>query len=220
MATTQPIKFNISLSEEQKVVKASILQKDINFVLGDEGSGKTMLAVNIALDLFFRKDTNFQQIVITRPAVATEDHGFIPGDMKEKMHPYLVPIYETINDLYGDSDAKRNKIKRHMDADEIRILPIAFTRGVTYKNAIVIVDEFQNCTNSQLQMIIGRLGPSSKLIFSGSTKQIDLKYGVASCIHSLSNLENNEYVNIQTLKSNHRHPAIVSVLKSLRNEKL
>lgn len=213
-----PIKFNINLSEEQKEVKASILHKDINFILGDEGSGKTMLAVNVALDLFFRKDTHYKQIVITRPAVATEDHGFIPGDLKEKMAPYLVPIYETINDLYGDSDAKKNKIKRHVEAEEIRILPIAFTRGVTYKNAIVIVDEFQNCTNSQLQMIIGRLGPKSKLIFSGSSKQIDLKHGVASCIHSLENLKNNEYVNMQKLKSNHRHPGIVSVLKNLRNE--
>jgi phosphate starvation-inducible protein PhoH and related proteins len=215
----RPIKFNITLSEEQKEVKSSVLDYDINFLLGDEGSGKTMLAVNIALDLFFRKDTHYKQIIITRPAVSTEDHGFIPGDLKEKMHPYLVPIYETINDLYGDTDSKKNKIKKHMESEEIRILPIGFTRGVTYKDAIIIVDEFQNCNNPNLQMVIGRLGPTSKLIFSGSRKQIDLKNPAASCIHSIDKLTDNEYVNIQTLKANHRHPSIVSVLKDLRDEK-
>lgn len=214
----RPIKFNISLSEEQKEIKGTVLEKDINFLLGDEGSGKTMLAVNIALDLFFRKDTKYKQIVITRPAVATEDIGYMPGNAKEKMDPYLTPIYETFRDLYGDTDAKKNKIKKHMESEEIRILPIAFTRGVTYKDAVVIVDEFQNCSNQQLQMIIGRLGPSSKLIFSGSRKQIDLRNKENSCIHSVDKLTDNEFVNIQTLKSNHRHPSIVSVLKDLRDE--
>lgn len=213
----QPIKFNITLSEEQKIAKASLLEYDINFLLGDEGSGKTMLAVNTALDLFFKKD--YRQIVITRPAVTTEDFGYLPGDLKEKMHPYLVPIYETINDVYGDTDIKRKKIKKHLDDEDIRILPIAFTRGVTYNNAIVIVDEFQNCTDGQLQMIIGRLGTSSKLIFSGSSKQIDLKNKSTSAIVALDKLKDNKYVNISHLKSNYRHPAIVSVLKDLRNEK-
>lgn len=214
---TQPIKFNINLSEEQKLAKASILYKDINFILGDEGSGKTMLAVNIALDLFFRKDTIYKQIVITRPAVATEDLGFLPGDLKEKIAPYLIPIYETINDLYGDSDAKKNKIKRHIEAEEIRVLPIAFTRGVTYSDAIIIVDEFQNATKKQLELIIGRLGSTSKLIFSGSSKQLDIPSGV-SAINALDKIRDNEHVNIQTLKKNHRHPIITSVLNDLRNE--
>lgn len=218
MANKNPIKFNISLSEEQKEAKASILYHDINFVLGDEGSGKTMLAVNVALDLFFRKDTPYRQIVITRPTVTTEDFGFLPGNLKEKMDPFLAPIYETMRDLYGDTEAKRGKIEKHLKDEEIRILPIAFTRGVTYSHAVVIVDEFQNCTDAQLQMIIGRLGPTSKLIFSGSSKQVDLKNKATSAIASLKRLENNPYVNIQTLKNNHRHPAIVSVLKDLRNE--
>jgi phosphate starvation-inducible protein PhoH and related proteins len=212
-----PIKFNISLSEEQKLAKAEVMEKDINFLLGDEGSGKTMLAVNIALDLFFRKDTHYKQIVITRPAVATEDLGFLPGDMKEKLDPYMAPIYETINDLYGDSDAKKNKIRRHMEAEEIRVLPIAFTRGITYRNAIIIVDEFQNATKKQLELIIGRLGPTSKLIFSGSRKQIDIKRE-NSAIAYIDRIANNESVNMQTLASNHRHPAIVSVLNDLRKD--
>lgn len=218
MANKNPIKFNITLSEEQKEAKASILDSDINFLLGDEGSGKTMLAVNVALDLFFRKDTNYRQIVITRPTVTTEDFGFLPGNLKEKMDPFLAPIYETMRDLYGDTEAKRLKIEKHLKDEDIRILPIAFTRGVTYSNAIVIVDEFQNCTDAQLQMIIGRLGPTSKLIFAGSIKQIDLKQKSTSAITSLERLKDNSYVNMRMLRSNHRHPAIVSVLKDLRNE--
>jgi phosphate starvation-inducible protein PhoH and related proteins len=211
-----PIKFNISLSEEQKEAKAAVLEHDINFLVGDEGSGKTMLAVNTALDLFFRKDTHYNKIVITRPAVATEDLGFLPGSLKEKLDPYLAPIYETINDIYGDTEAKRNKIRKHFESEEIRILPIAFTRGVTYSNAIVIIDEFQNCTAKQLQLIIGRLGPTSKLIFSGSDKQIDIKIPSLSAVYAMRNLEDNEYVNVQHLKANHRHPIITSVLNDLR----
>lgn len=219
MSNKNPIKFNISLSDEQKEAKASILKYDLNFLLGDEGSGKTMLAVNVALDLFFRKDTNYRQIVITRPTVTTEDFGFLPGNLKEKMDPFLAPIYETMRDLYGDTQIKRDKLAKHIKDEEVRILPIAFTRGVTYSNAIVIVDEFQNCTDEQLQMIIGRLGPTSKLIFSGSTKQVDLKKKTDSASFSIDKIKDNPYVNIKTLKANHRHPAIVSVLKSLRNEK-
>lgn len=218
MSNKNPIKFNIELSKEQKEAKAKILNYDINFLLGDEGSGKTMLAVQTAMDLFFRKDTHYKQIVITRPTVTTEDFGYLPGNLKEKMDPFLAPIYETMRDLYGDTEAKKNKIERHIKAEDIRILPIAFTRGVTYKDAIVIVDEFQNCTNSQLQMILGRLGVSSKLIFAGSRKQIDLRKATDSAAHVLDRIKDNEYVNVQSLVSNHRHPAIVSVLKDLRNE--
>lgn len=213
-----PIKFSIDLSAEQKAAKAEVLEHDVNFLLGDEGSGKTMLAVQIALDLFFRKDTHYRQIVITRPTVTTEDFGYLPGNLKEKMDPFLAPIYETMRDLYGDTEAKKSKIEKHIKSEDIRILPIAFTRGVTYKDAIVIVDEFQNCTDSQLQMIIGRLGTSSKLIFTGSNKQIDLKKRTDSATHSLQRILENPYVCIQVLQSNHRHPAIVSILKALRNE--
>lgn len=212
----QPIKFNIELSADQKTAKANVIQHPINFLIGDEGSGKTLLAVQTALDLFFRKDTHYKQIVITRPTVTTEDFGFLPGNLKEKMDPFLAPIYETMRDLYGDTQAKRDKIEKHIKDEDIRILPIAFTRGVTYKNAVVIVDEFQNCTDAQLQMIIGRLGESSKLIFTGSPKQIDLKRKTDSASMSVSKIIENEYVCVQLLQSNHRHPAIVSVLNDLR----
>lgn len=211
------IKFNIALSEEQKEAKYNIMNFPVNYLVGGEGSGKTMLAINIALDLFFRKDTIYDKIVITRPIVATEDIGYLPGSEKDKIDPYLAPIYETINDIYANTDTKKNKIKRHFDDQEIRILPIAFTRGVTYSNAIVIVDEFQNCTQHQMEMILGRLGKSSKLIFSGSKQQIDLPYKGGSGIKSIHKLENNPYVYIKELVSNHRHAAVISILNKLRD---
>jgi len=213
-----PINFGIKLNEEQKLAKALILSKPINFLLGKEGTGKTMLGVNIALDLFFRKDTNYKQIIITRPAVATEDFGHLPGNLKEKLDPYMQPIYENIRNVYANSQVKKTKIEKHLENDDIRILPIAFTRGVSYDHAIVIVDEFQNCTAHQLEMIIGRLGKTSKLIFTGSNVQIDLKKKEDSSIYTITKLIGNPYVSITTLSTNHRHAAVESVLNAIRNE--
>lgn len=212
------IKFNIQLSEEQKEAKSKILDTPVNFILGDEGTGKTMLGINIALDLFFRKDNEYHKVIITRPAVSTEDFGYLPGDIKDKLHPYLVPIYETMRDLYGDTEHKRGKIERHLKEEDIRILPIAFTRGVTYNNAVVIVDEFQNCTKHQIEMIIGRLGHNSKLIFTGSNRQIDLKYKKDSCINLIETVKNNPFVSVNVLKKNHRHEAVQSILNTIRDE--
>lgn len=213
------INFGIKLNEEQKIAKSIILSKPVNFLIGKEGTGKTMLGVNIALDLFFRKDTHYKQIIITRPSVATEDIGYLPGNLKEKLDPFLQPVYENIRNVYGNTSLKKAKIDKHFENDDIRILPIAFTRGVSYDNAIVIVDEFQNCTKHQLEMIIGRLGKSSKLIFTGSNVQIDLKKKIDSSINSMIKLLGNEYVSMTTLNTNHRHPAVESILNQLRNEK-
>lgn len=214
------IKFNIQLNQEQKEAKSIALKSPVTFLVGNEGTGKTMLGVNIALDLFFRKDTHYKQIIITRPTVeAGENLGFLPGDLKEKLDPFLQPIYENLRAVYGNTPTKRSKIEKHLKDEDIRLLPIAFTRGVSYDNAVVIVDEFQNCTQSQLEMIIGRLGKTSKLIFTGSSKQIDLKKPQDSCIFSLEKIKNNEFVSIVELKTNHRHEAVESILKSLRNEK-
>ena len=218
MSNKKPISFSIALNEEQKIAKSVILNTPINFIMGKEGTGKTMLGVNIALDLFFRKDTHYKQIIITRPVVATEDFGHLPGNMKEKLDPFMQPIYENIRNVYGNTPTKKAKIDKHLEHEDIRILPIAFTRGVSYDNAIVIVDEFQNCTSHQLEMIIGRLGNTSKLLFTGSNVQIDLKYKRDSAVNTLSKLKNNEYVSITNLTTNHRHPAVESVLNAIRNE--
>jgi len=212
------ISFDIKLTDEQKIAKSKILNTPINFLVGKEGTGKTMLAVNIALDLFFRKDTIYKQIIITRPTVTTEDFGFLPGGISEKLDPFMQPIYENLRKVYGSSDIKKNKITKHLEKDDIRIIPVAYTRGVSYDNAIVIIDEFQNCTSSQLQMVIGRLGKTSKLIFSGSRQQVDIKPQKDSCIHLLDKLIDNDYCTVTELTQNHRHPAVENVLNIIRNE--
>lgn len=213
------INFGIKLTDKQKEIKNNILFTPVNFIIGKEGTGKTMLAVNIALDLFFRKDTHYKQIIITRPTVTTEDFGYLPGGIKEKLDPFLAPIYENIRNVYGNTDAKRNKIEKHIKNEEIRILPIAFTRGVSYDDAIVIVDEFQNCNKSQMEMIIGRLGKTSKLIFSGSKQQVDLKPRLSSCITLLDKLKKlPEHCYIDELTENHRHQCVKDILNMLRNE--
>lgn len=211
-----PIKFNIQLDNKQKETKEMVINSPISFILGKEGTGKTMLSVNIALDLFFRKDTHYKQIIITRPTVTTEDFGYLPGGISEKLDPFLQPIYENIKNIYGKSDIQRSKIAKHLEKEDIRILPVAFTRGVSYDNAVVIVDEFQNCTKNQMEMIIGRLGKTSKLIFSGSKQQIDLKNKKDSCIEYLSRLENSKHCFITELERNHRHEAVESVLNLIR----
>lgn len=212
--TKNPIQFDIQLSDEQKEAKRQILETPVTFLLGAEGTGKTLLSTQVALDLFFRKEV--EQIVVTRPAVAAEDLGFMPGGISEKLDPYLQPIYQNFNKVYGNTEAKKNKIKKHIEAGEIKIIPVAFTRGITYDNAVVIVDEMQNLTNSQFQMIIGRLGRNSKLIFTGSDVQIDLKKPSDSAIHLLDRIKENEYVSICRLTSNHRHPAVASILGDIR----
>ena len=212
--TKNPIQFDIQLSDEQKEAKRQILETPVTFLLGAEGTGKTLLSTQVALDLFFRKEV--EQIVVTRPAVAAEDLGFMPGGISEKLDPYLQPIYQNFNKVYGNTEAKKNKIKKHIEAGEIKIIPVAFTRGITYDNAVVIVDEMQNLTNSQFQMIIGRLGRNSKLIFTGSDVQIDLKKPSDSAIHLLDRIKENEYVSICRLTSNHRHPAVASILGAIR----
>ena len=120
------IKFNIQLTDEQKQIKSEVLNKPVNFILGKEGTGKTMLGVNIALDLFFRRDNNYKQIIISRPTVTTEDFGYLPGGIDEKLSPFLQPIYENMNDVYGNTEQKRKKIDKHLKEEDIRILPIAF----------------------------------------------------------------------------------------------
>lgn len=208
------IQFDLTLNDEQKEAKAQILRHPINFLLGNEGSGKTLLATQIGLDGFFTN--RYSQIVITRPAVAAESLGFLPGGAAEKLEPYLMGIYENLFKLYGGTESKKNKLKKHLENQEIKIIPIAFTRSITYDNAIVIVDEMQNLTRMQFEMILGRLGKTSKLIFTGSKVQIDLPRPSDSAIHLVSKLENNPYVSITQLKSNHRHEAVESVLNTLR----
>jgi phosphate starvation-inducible PhoH-like protein len=203
------VKFSITLSEEQKSAKTEILKHPFNFIVGKAGSGKTLLAVQIALDQMFKRQYN--KIIITRPTISTEDNGFLPGSEREKMEPWLVPIRSNMRKVYN-----KPEILEKMENDErIELVSLAHFRGRTFDSAIVIVDEFQNLSRSQLSMCIGRLGKESKMIFCGDSYQIDLKDKNWSAYHDMSKITNSKYVFQTVLEDSHRHGAIDDLLDLL-----
>ena len=203
------IKFSLTLSEEQKRAKELIMDTPFNFVIGAAGSGKTLLAVQIALDMYLKRRVN--KIIITRPTVSTEDNGFLPGSEKEKMEPWLVPIKSNMRKVYDKPD-----ILTKMEEEEaIELVSLTHFRGRTFENAVCIVDEFQNLTKAQLQMCIGRLGKNSIMIFTGDKHQVDLKFKNDSAMHDVPKLEKSNYVNKIVLTENHRHEALNEVLRLL-----
>ena len=203
------IKFSITLSDEQKNAKAQILEHPFNFILGKAGSGKTLLAVQIALDLYFKRNIN--KIVITRPTVSNEDNGFLPGSLEEKMEPWLVPIRSNMRKVYNKST-----ILEAMEKDEnIELVSLTHFRGRTFDNCICIVDEFQNLTKNQLAMVLGRLGKGSRMILTGDAQQIDLKFSNDSAVHDVAKLKESKFVYTVNLKDNHRHEALDEVLRLL-----
>jgi phosphate starvation-inducible PhoH-like protein len=205
-----PIKFKLTLNDEQKEAKKIILENPVNVIKGMAGSGKTLLAVQIALDLLFTRE--IEKIVITRPTVAKEDIGWLPGDLKAKLDPWLAPIYSNLDMLYD-----KNKVEGLLSEDIIEILPFAFMRGRTLVNSCVIVDEAQNVTMSQMEMVIGRLGKGSKLIICGDTSQIDLRNKKESGLDFLNTVSARlDGVKVITLKQNHRHSIVSQILDIYR----
>jgi phosphate starvation-inducible PhoH-like protein len=203
------IKFSITLSEEQKLAKAKIIETPFNFILGKAGSGKTLLAVQIALDLFFKRKIN--KIIITRPTVSTEDNGFLPGTEREKMEPWLVPIRSNMRKVYN----KPEILEKLEKEEDIELVSLAHFRGRTFDDAVCIVDEFQNLTKQQLQMVISRLGKNSIMILCGDKHQVDLKYKNDSAIHEVPKIKGSSYVNEIILLDNHRHESLDEILRLL-----
>ena len=200
------IKFKIELNEEQKVAKAEVYNNSVVLLKGFAGSGKTLLACQVALDMFFKRE--IEKIVITRPTVAKEDIGFLPGDLKEKMDPWLAPIYANLFMLYN-----KEHIEKMVQNGEIEIVPFAFMRGRTFPNTFVLVDECQNITHSQTEMMLGRLGKGGKMVFCGDLAQIDLKSKKDSGISFFVRLEEQvPGVKIVSLKTNHRHEIVEKIL--------
>lgn len=203
------IKFDLTLSDEQKEAKANILFHPYNFIMGKAGSGKTLLAVQIALDMYFTRQVN--KIVITRPTVSNEDNGYLPGSLNEKMEPWLVPIRSNMRKVYN-----KPQVLEKMEKDEnIELVSLAHFRGRTFDNAVVIVDEFQNLTKPQLGMVLGRLGKMSTMILTGDPQQIDLKFANDSAIHEVPKVKDSNYVYTTQLKDNHRHEALDELLRLL-----
>lgn len=203
------VKFDISLSDEQKEAKANVLIHPFNFIQGEAGSGKTLLAVQIALDDFFMRRVN--KIVITRPTVSNEDNGYLPGSLSEKMEPWLVPIRSNMRKVYN----KPQILEKMEENQDIELVSLAHFRGRTFDNSTVIVDEFQNLTKPQLSMVLGRLGKGSTMLCTGDPHQIDLKFSNDSAIHEVPKLSKSQYVYIKTLKENHRHESLSEILRLL-----
>lgn len=203
-----PIKFNISLNEEQKVAKAKILENTITILRGKAGSGKSLLAANVALDLLFSKE--IEKIIITRPTVvAGQDIGFLPGDVNEKLAPFTAPVYENMHRLYN-----KEKIEKCIAEGEIEIVPVSFMRGRNFTNCLVVVDEAQNLTDNQTELLLTRICDGSKMIFCGDNAQIDLKDRKTSgfdvvCKH----MKDVTGFNVITLEKNHRHPIVDEILE-------
>ena len=163
-----PKKSIIPRSEKQKDYVIALRQSDIIISAGPAGTGKTFLAVAVGLTMLLEK--KIERIILSRPAVeAGERLGFLPGDMKEKVDPYLRPLYDSLYDLFDFE-----KIQRMIEIGDIEIAPLAFMRGRTLKNSFAILDESQNATDTQIKMFLTRIGENSKIVVNGDPTQIDL----------------------------------------------
>jgi len=163
-----PKRSVIPRSKKQKEYVKALKTSQIIMSLGPAGTGKTYLAVAVALSMLLEKKV--ERIILSRPAVeAGEKLGFLPGDMKDKIDPYLRPLYDSLYDLLD-----YNKIQRKIESGEIEIAPLAFMRGRTLKNSFAILDEAQNATETQIKMFLTRIGENSKLVVNGDPSQVDL----------------------------------------------
>jgi len=206
----RPIKFGVQLNDEQKKAKETILYNPITVIAGAAGSGKTLVATQTALDLLFTKQV--EKIIISRPTVSKEEIGFLPGDIREKMDPWLAPIYHNLYMLY-----KKEKIDKCIEEGEIEIVPFAFMRGRTFLNSFVIVDEAQNVTHTQMETVLGRLGKNSRMAICGDMAQIDLRSKRDTGFSFLARLD--EQVpgfKMVKLQANHRHEIVAPVLEVYR----
>jgi len=203
-----PIKFLIPLNEEQKQAKSIILDNKITVLKGQAGSGKSMLAAQIALDLLFRKD--IERIILTRPAVTSgEDIGFLPGTKEDKLAPYTAAIYDNMYRLYN-----KEKIDKELLDGKIEVIPLAFMRGRNLSNCFVVVDEAQNITNRQMELLLGRVCVGTKMIICGDGAQIDLKDRKMSGFNFIcTNFKEVPGFEVVTLKTNHRDPIVENILE-------
>jgi phosphate starvation-inducible PhoH-like protein len=203
-----PIKFQINLTEEQKQAKATIMSNTVTVLKGSAGSGKSMVAAQVALDMLFKRD--IEKIVLTRPAVTSgEDLGFLPGDKDAKLAPYTAAIYDNMYRLY-----KKEIVDKHLQEGNIEVIPLAFMRGRNLSNCMVVVDEAQNITHRQMELMLGRLCHGSKMILCGDTAQIDLKDKKMSGFDFIcKNFTQVQGFSVVTLKTNHRHEIVEDILK-------
>lgn len=207
---TEP-RLKVELNEEQKEVISKFYQYDVNFILGDFGSGKSLAAVYAAVSSFRKKQ--FNKIWITRP-ILKNNLSTLPGDIDDKMFPYIFPILQNLEVCQGKETTTRMR-----KSGDIEIMPISVAKGVTFMESVVIVDEFQDMDYTDFRTILTRLGKGSKIIFCGSKEQIDKSVGKESCYYKIKKLENSGLVSFTTLTANHRNPILTDIINYLeKNE--
>lgn len=199
----------------QKEYYQALKHNDVVFGIGPAGTGKTYLAVVFAVQAL--KNNEVQKIILTRPAVeAGESLGFLPGDLKEKVDPYLRPLYDALYDMLG-----HEKTERYIEKGIIEIAPLAYMRGRTLEDAYVILDEAQNTTDAQMKMFLTRLGFHSKMIITGDITQIDLPKGVVSglkkALHILKDVKGIRFVYLTALDVV-RHPVVQRIIERYEND--
>ncbi len=190
---------------------------DIVFAIGPAGTGKTYTAVALAVRAL--KDKTIKKIIITRPAVeAGENLGFLPGDLKEKIDPYLRPIYDALEDMIAPE-----KLKSFLEKNTIEIAPLAYMRGRTLDNAFILLDEAQNTTPMQIKMFLTRMGPSSKIIITGDRSQVDLpknqKSGLEDAIIKLNKIKGIKFIELDG-RDVVRHPLVIEILEAYEKSEL
>jgi phosphate starvation-inducible PhoH-like protein len=210
-----PRKSVIARSQKQSDYIKALRENDIVLALGPAGTGKSFLAVSVAITLLMEK--KIERVILSRPAVeAGEKLGFLPGDMKEKVDPYLRPLYDALYELFGFE-----KIDKKIESGEIEIAPLAFMRGRTLKNCFAILDEAQNATETQIKMFLTRIGENSKLVVNGDPTQVDLiNKAHSGLIKSKSILSHiNE---IKIIEFDHsdvvRHPLVSKIIKAYQKK--
>ena len=212
-----PKKSVIPRSEKQKNYIRALKESDIVISAGPAGTGKTFLAVAVALTMLL--DKKIERIILSRPAVeAGERLGFLPGDMREKVDPYLRPLYDSLYDLLDFE-----KIQKKIEVGDIEIAPLAFMRGRTLKNSFAILDEAQNATETQIKMFLTRIGENSKIVINGDPSQIDLPN------KSLSGLKRSKEIlghlnEISIIDFDHtdvvRHPLVSKIVKAYSDQNI
>ncbi len=210
-----PKKSVIPRSEKQKDYVRALKESDIIISAGPAGTGKTFLAVAVALTMLL--DKKIEKIILSRPAVeAGERLGFLPGDMREKVDPYLRPLYDSLYDLLDFE-----KIQKKIEVGDIEIAPLAFMRGRTLKNSFAILDEAQNATDTQIKMFLTRIGENSKIVINGDPSQIDLPNKSLSGLHRSKKLLGH-LKEISVVDFDHkdvvRHPLVSKIVKAYSDQ--
>ena len=210
-----PRKSVIARSQKQSDYIKALRENDIVMALGPAGTGKSFLAVSVAITMLMEKKV--ERVILSRPAVeAGEKLGFLPGDMKEKVDPYLRPLYDALYELFGF-----DKIDKKIETGEIEIAPLAFMRGRTLKNCFAILDEAQNATETQIKMFLTRIGENSKLVVNGDPSQVDLiNKAHSGLIKSKNILSQIDEIKIVEFDHNDvvRHPLVSRIIRAYQNK--